>query len=388
MFIKTEKSNLTEAIRVVSATTSQASMEQPSFSGDLSSFYVFRRKEEVFEVFSYSGPLISKCVIPHTSDGDDVCFAIESKRFNKWVSAISDGEVTINVDSKVIKAKSVNGTVSFPVTDTNNFPWWDGILSESKLLCEINPKRLERALDYVKMFISKDEKKRNLCVCEFLRPGDVSVLHSTNLRGIAMVEIPDMANSEMRLHGKDVPGIRKFLSTCGDDNVAVYEHPSCFFVKTTAGSVIGSMKPSASLPKINIKNPFENSDVWSSFVKEDFIRAVNILLSSSPDDNKLLDVSIESESGISLSMPSITGDNPIILVGSTNEGFKSPVNFHISYDLLVELIRKVPGDSITMSSKRVPKGGSNQSGYISFKNSFKEGESEDVYTSILGWETK
>lgn len=379
--LNTTKKNLADAIRVVSATTSQSAQDGPAFSGDLSSFYVFRKKDSLVEMFSYFGPLISKFVLDCSSDGDDVCFAVESRRLNKWVSSISDGDVQIELSGTVVKAKSDNGSVSFPSADTTNYPWWDTTLNEAKFLCKIDPDRLDKALDYSRMFVSKDESKRqDLCCCEFVGDGvEDSVLHSTNLKGISMVSISGMEKSRSRVHGRDIPGIRKFLSGC-DAEVSVYEHDMCFFIKSNVGSVIGSMKPSVGLPKMGFKDPYGSANIQIKFSRPDWIQVINILSSSTPDDNKKLTVSVGVDNKISLSMPSVAGGDSIIKVSSEliiPDSEKVPFSFKLKYDYFIEIIRKLNDDNVVMKLKAM--GGS---GYVSFK----ETDGTDVYTSVLGWD--
>lgn len=384
MEVRTTKEDLVNAVRVVSSTTSQSSMDAPTFSGDLSSFYVFRKVGDAIEVFSYFGPLISKSRIVHSYlSGPDRCFAIESRRFNRWVSSISDGEVTITCGSS-IKVESVNGSVSFPSVDTSNYPWWDAMLENSALVGSFESSRIDRALDFSKTFIMKEEskvKRNDLCSCEFAGT-DPAMLYSTNQMAMSIILLKGFEKSSIRIQGKDIPNIRRFLSFCKGP-VKVYEHDSAMFIESD-DSVIGAMKSSVGLPKITAKDPYESAEAVVVFRKEDIIQAINILSSSTPDDNKKMSISIESADNIVVSMPSIIGNDlslSIRCLGLTvkDGGSKYPKKFGLKYDYFLEVIRKMRGDVIDMAVKSVEK-----SGYISFK----EDDGGDSFTALIGWDVK
>lgn len=384
--LRTTKSDVQNSIKVVSSTTSSVSLETPVFSGDLSSFYVFRKKGQHVDIYSYNGPLISRSKLVCQSSGDnDGCFAIESRRFNKFISHISGDDIVINADSSGVSIYFHGGKINFPSIDTKAYPWWDDMFNKSKRIASLDPRRLDRAFDYSKTFISRDEKQQHLCSCEFKIIEDKSVLFSTNLKGIAIVEIDGFSGTDAKIHGRDIQGIRKFLSLCRD-NVTILEHKNCFFVESTElGSVMGSMKSSYSLPNMKVGDPFENSSFFMKINKDEFVRTTNILLSSSPDDNKRLDLSVDkTESLVKLSMPSIAGGELDISVQideiQVRENSKFPFNFGLRYDTLFEIIRKLSGDVFIMAVKKVK-----DKGYVSF---FEKNDTGDSYTSMMGWDVK
>ncbi len=383
MEIRTTKSDLLNSLRIVSATTSQSSIDQPAFSGDLSSYYVFRKKDRVVELFSYSGPLISKSVLVCDTDNDDNCFALESRRLNKWSSSVSDGPVTISVLNNGIRLSSVDGVVKFPLVSTREYPWWDDMLEESKLICRIDPKKLDKALDYAKLFISRDDKRPDLNNCEFREFNNKTMLISTNLKGVSSIHMPELSGSKSRISGRDIPSIRKFLSQSKED-VSVMENDSCFFVIGDCGSVIGSMRPSDRIPSMALNSPYENSPIFISFNKDNLVQIANILLSSAPDDNKRVTLNIISDTEVIVSMPSISGPDSNIsmqlgdtVVKDSKIGF--PFTLSLKYDLLLDVIRKIDLKELVMAIKPIQSGG-----YVAFM----EKSNDEEYMFMIGWDVQ
>ena len=321
MNIEVAKSDLEVALKVASTTVGSGS--------DLSSHYLFRYRDGQAEVLSYDMRVFSRAPFTATVEGDDdAAFTVEAWRLDKWISSVGDGVLTLTCDDQgQVTAKGPRSKVKLRSLDASRFPYWDGLMAEAEDVGDVAPATLHRALSLSKHFVSSDDTSRpEICQAE----ATDGVLKATNRRAVSSVTVRDLPGLDLRVPGKDLSVILKFLSdkVTQDDDVSVKRASrpdgsgggaAAIFLRPD-GSYVGVSRPTTAMPKLPIE--VEESDVTLSINIEEFNGAVDVLLSSAPKGHEAVSFSTGEEGTLYLAMPSEAGGNDEYpMIQSTATGF-------------------------------------------------------------------
>lgn len=383
MKIEVAKPDLEAALQVVSIGTA-------STGSDLTTHFVFRYKadDNTVEVLSNNNRL--GCSMPIAGckthvDGDAQAFTVESWRLNKWISAVEDAVLSLELKDGTVKATSPKGSVKFQSLDPSQFPYWDETLGDTPEGTSIVAKRLHAALSHVKLFISdKDTTTPKLAVTEILNES----LQATDKGALAVVTIEDLKSSNLRVHGKDLGQVLAFLSSCGDETVEVREHDRCLFLVRHDGGILSVGRPHHAFPDIALdKKP--DDPHWWSVKTEELQSAINALSASASKEDTRLNFALEGAM-VGLSMASASGERVTLHLEAQEHGSleEPPVDmpesgFDIAYPYLLKLLGQWREETIKFGlnpqldkKTQKPKGG-----WVRFR----EDRDGDDYLTLLVW---
>ena len=221
--------------------------------------------------------VFSRAPFTATVEGDDdAAFTVEAWRLDKWISSVGDGVLTLTCDDQgQVTAKGPRSKVKLRSLDASRFPYWDGLMAEAEDVGDVAPATLRRALSLSKHFVSSDDTSRpEICQAE----ATDGVLKATNRRAVSSVTVRDLPGLDLRVPGKDLSVILKFLSdkTTQEDDVSVKRASrpdgsgggaAAIFLRPD-GSYVGVSRPTTAMPKLPIE--IEDSDVTLSVNIEEF----------------------------------------------------------------------------------------------------------------------
>ena len=381
MNIEVAKSDLEVALKVASTTVGSGS--------DLSSHYLFRYRDGQAEVLSYDMRVFSRAPFTATVEGDDdAAFTVEAWRLDKWISSVGDGVLTLTCDDQgQVTAKGPRSKVKLRSLDASRFPYWDGLMAEAEDVGDVAPATLRRALSLSKHFVSSDDTSRpEICQAE----ATDGVLKATNRRAVSSVTVRDLPGLDLRVPGKDLSVILKFLSdkTTQEDDVSVKRASrpdgsgggaAAIFLRPD-GSYVGVSRPTTAMPKLPIE--IEDSDVTLSVNIEEFNGAVDVLLSSAPKGHEAVSFSTGEDGTLYLAMPSEAGgidEYPMIQSSATGFG---DTTFSMDYSYVGAIADMFDLDTLTFGVHQRGRGG-----YVSFAYE-DEGATEDSgnhYYTVIVW---
>jgi len=380
MKIEVAKPDLEAALQVVSIGTA-------STGSDLTTHFVFRRRDGVVEVLSNNNRL--GCSMPiagcNVEEGGADAFTVESSRLNKWISAVEDASLTLELEDGTVRATSPKGSVKFQSLDPAQFPYWDETLGDTADGISLNAKRLQSALRHVKLFISdKDTTTPKLAVTEISNGS----LQATDKGALAVVTIKELAKSNLRIHGKDLAQVLAFLGSCGEDAVEIKEHERCLFLVRQDGGVLSVGRPHHAFPDIQLdKKPGDPH--WWSLKADDLQSAINALSASASKEDTRLTFSLEGGT-VGLSMTSAPGDKVTLHLEAIEHGAAEDAKidmpekgFDIAYPYLLKLLGQHRGETIKFGlnpqlDKKTKKPGG---GWVRFR----EDRDGDDYLTLLVW---
>jgi len=379
MNIAIAKSDLEEALKVSSLTVGSAS--------DLSSHYLFRVMEGEVEMLSYDMRVFSRTPLRATVEGEDGAFTVEAWRLDKWVSSVGDGVLSLKLgESGEVTAKGPRSKIKLRSLDASRFPYWDGLLSEAKTIGKIAPDVLYRALNLSKSFVSTDDTSRpEICQTE-ARSG---VLQATNRRAVSSVTVRSLPSLNLRVPGKDLGMVLKFLSDkyTEENEVEVQEASrpagagggACALFMRPDGSYVGVSRPTAEMPKLDISP--EDTGVSLALNVAEFNRALDVLLASAPKGHDGVEFRSE-DGGLVLSMPSAAGGaDSYPMIQSSQEGLGSTA-FSLDYGYIKSISELFNLASVDLSVHVRERGG-----YVSFVHEDEGGEDAEAnaYYTVIVW---
>lgn len=382
MKIEVAKPDLEAALQVVSIGTG-------STGSDLTTHFVFRHLEgsNQVEVLSNNNRIgtsipIQGCKIELSEDAN--AFTVESKRLNKWISAVEDAVLTLELDEGVVKATSPKGSVKFQSLDPEQFAYWDKTYGEAAKSVTVSAKRFQAALGHVKLFISdKDTTTPKLAVTEI--PGGSESLQATDKGALAVVTMADLKTSKLRIHGKDLAQVLTFLGLSGDKTIELKEHDRCLFLIRHDGGVMSIGRPPHAFPEINLDKRDGDPHHWV-LRKEEVVSAINALAASASAEDTRVTFNSE-ENMVGLTMTSAPGDKVTLRLETQEAASEEDANpipdqgFDIAYPYLLKLLGQWRGDTIKFGINPQVKDGKSKGGWVRFR----EDRDGDDYLTLLVW---
>lgn len=384
MNIEVAKSDLETALKIASLTVGSGS--------DLSSHYLFRLHDCQVEVLSYDMRVFSRAPITATVEGvEGDAFTVEAWRLDKWISSVGDGVLTLSCDENgQVVAKGPRSKIKLRSLDASRFPFWDGLMAASEDVGEITPSTLYRALNLSRNFVSTDDTSRPE-ICQAEATG--GVLKATNRRAVSSVTMRDLPDLDLRIPGKDLSVVLKFLSdkTTQESTVTVKQASrpdgagggaAAVFLRPD-GAYVGISRPTVAMPQLPVE--IEDSDTSLSINVEEFMGAIDVLLSSAPKNHDVVAFSVGEDGTLYLAMPSEAGGtDEYPLIQSTATGFSdtSPASFSMDYSYIGAIADLFDLDTLDLGVHQRGKGG-----YVSFAYE-DEGSTEDSgnhYYTVIVW---
>ena len=376
MKIEVAKVDLEDALSVVRNTVSGS-------GSDLSAHFLFRHRGGVVEVLTYQNRTFSlapvKCRVEGTGGG---AFTVEAWRLDKWLSGIGDVAVLLHDENGEVKVTGGRSTIRLRSLDPSKFPYWDGTLSGATNQGTVPALRLASAIGYAKQFVSTEDTTRpEIAQIEAIE----GAIWSTDRRAVSIVKVEALPESSLRIAGKDLPAVVKFLSSkpTVDGDVTVFETDAAVFFVRPDGAHVGAARPAVAFPRLKVDE--NDGEVWVQIPAADFKSAISVLSASSTKGNERLTFRAGlSGQSVILSMTSEAGgedEYPIELSGYEGmENFPED-GFTVDYGHLLGLISHFNLDALDIEVFRKGKGG-----YIAFRRGGKE-SNENSYFSVIVWRT-
>lgn len=388
MKITVAKTDLHNALSIVGITVESGN--------DLSGHYLFRIKEGAVQILSYGLRTFSLAPVTAAEfEGDEGdAFTVEASRLNQWMAGVSgtkaltiqsdeEGQVTLQGEKTKTRLRSL---------DPTKFPFWDDLLSKGEVVGVIAPGALSRALACSRWFVSQDDtSKPELCQVEALD----GVLWATDRRALSSVVMPRLPDLSVRIPGKDVPSVLRFLNekrTQEESEIEVIQAErdvkdgggACMVLRRTDGVYIGVTRPAASFPTLNVDRN-EEDQASLKFSREEFGAAINVLLAGAPVNHPSVTFRYSEKGGVTLSMPCEAGgedDYPLSSAEVMN-GEKWDSEFVIDYAYI-----KGIADTFGLETVEIGVNKRGRGGFVSFRHSDVEddGKGNDYY-SVIVWRT-
>lgn len=387
MKIEVSKSELEAALVVSSLTVSNGS--------DLSGHYVFRylHKIKAVEVLSYSHRLFSRALLTCSYEVKDEdapdAFTVESWRLSKWLSGVSESVLTLSADDKGdVTAKAPKSKIHLRSLDASKFPYWDAAFEGATEVGDVASNVLARAFGLSKGFISSDDtNKPEICQAESVN----GVLQATDRKALALVEVPFLAQTNLRIAGKDIGVLVRFLNLKSDvkttkiftgERSATQGSGSCAFFIRPDGSYLGISKPTLPFPTLKVD---QNAAPDAEFDLDmgDFGSAVAILSASAPKSHEAVKFKY-LDGKVILSMPSEAGGDDEYPLSSSNitNGDIFADGFTIDYPYLKSIAEAFGLSSIQVGVTKRGKGG-----FISVKHVDDEELGGNKYFTVVVWKS-
>jgi hypothetical protein len=319
---------------------------------------------------------------------------------NRWIAAVQDAALSLEVKDGTVIATSPKGAVQFQSLDPGAFPYWDDQLSETEEGTKVEAKRLHAALSHTKMFISdKDTTTPKLAVTEVLHDS----LQSTDKGAFAAVTLreaktvtdasgqeskeyrPTLKGSNLRIHGKDISSVLSFLSTCGEDAVEIREHDRCLFLIREDGSLLNVGRPRHAFPDLEIEST-EPPHWWELKTSDVKSAILTLAASAAREDHRITCNFVEDM--VTMQMSSSAGAKNTLHLeplqhGSNEDGNPLPGGgFEISYPYLLKLLSQYKGDSLTFDLyPQMDDSGKHRGGWTRIR----EVRGDDEFLTILVW---
>ena len=356
MRFKVAKQDLDSALQVVNASLSGSGT-------GIETHYVFRRTgpddagKYGISVLTNSGLISASCplIVAVEDEGTATEFTVEGGRLKQFLDAVPDTVLTFTFDDKDKETlvRAVRAKQSYPSLAPDFRYDWGELLEEAKLTATVPAERLAGSLSYSRRFAAPENAKRpELSVCE-VREG---ILYSTDQKGVTLVRMNGMAESNLRVHAKDVGGFLGFLSTCEGSDVEVLEHDRKLILRRHDGAVFAESRFEAEFPGFEVDMDEEDHHKWT-LSKSDVVNGIKVLTSGSADKDNRLHLALGKEDGeVILSMVTTNGKNteyPIQNVEMDSIEDSPPIppeGFFIDHFCLSKVLSSWKDDEITLGS--------------------------------------
>jgi DNA polymerase III sliding clamp (beta) subunit (PCNA family) len=380
MKIEVAKSDLEAALQVVSIGTSGT-------GSDLSTHFLFRHEPDDdgdrVSVLAYNGRLGASvpivCQAEVNEDGPS-SFTVEAWRLKDWLSAAADTALTLEFDDGVVKATGIRGSVKFRSLDPSTFPYWDESLTKAKKIVDIEASRLHRAFAHAKLFISdKDTVHPHLAVTE-IKNGS---LRATDQAALTLITISELAESKLRIHGKDLQHVLSYLALESSEKIEVLEHDRTLFLKRTDEGILSVGRPHNAFPAIKVDKDTDDMHWWIVSTV-DLDSAVKQLAASAAKEDRRLTIDFDPEvSQVLLSMTSASGSTDVLQLDCPEHGSMDDAQeplpdggFAIEYPYIQRLLSQYKEKTLRFGLNPQKKGG-----WIRFRDD-RDG---DGFLTLLVW---
>jgi len=382
MKIEVAKSDLENSLSVVRLASGSGS--------DLSAHYLFRIKDGAVDILTYDMRLFARAPLICSHEGEEGdAFTVEAWRLDKWVAGVSGGVLKLTLDNSDVNASGPRSKIRFRSLDPSKFPFWDGLVASATSVGTVSPASLSRALGVSSWFVSSDDtSKPELCQVEAVN----GVLWATDRRALSSVEMPSLPNLNIRVPGKDVGAVVRFLSDKktladvvdikGAERTLEDGGGSCAVFCRPDGCYIGVSRPTSEFPTLNVDRDTPD-EVTLTLDRAEFFSAVSVLSASAPKGHQLVTFKYEAER-VLVCMPSEAGGedefalNLAIVTGG--DKFDSP--FTVDYPYIKGICDSFKLDSVAFGVTKRGKGG-----FTSHRNEDEAEDGGNRYFSVIVWRT-
>jgi hypothetical protein len=367
MKIQVAKQDLEAALQVVNAAMGSGDAD------NIQTHYVFRAVEEdgdlKGQVLTYSGrlsavaPFVSKVEV---DDGEAREFTIEGFRLKALMKYLPDEAMVFDFDGSdtTYKGPSHGPGQRYRSIDPAKYPFWDSTLDDAEVKATVAAPALRRAFNWARLFVMKgDETRRpDLTVFE-CREG---ILYSTNMKSVALVTVPGLEESQIRVCRDDATKLMSFLDTAGEEDIEVLETDRALFLRRSDGSVFSETRHPVSFPKnISVGGKVGEDPIWWEISVDTLNFHVGMLSTVADKVDNRLRFKPNGDNSVLLEIHNVDGNGtssrPCAVTTGTNDDDVevSDKGFLLDRNELKELISINEGDVLRLGVH--PRG---QSGFV------------------------
>ena len=374
MKIEVAKTDLEVALQVVRLVVGTT-------GNDLSTHYLFRVGPNAeAEVLAFHQRLFSSTALKCNVEGDEGdAFTVEAWRLDKWLNGVSGTSLTLGSgDGGNVNASGGRSKIRLRSLDPTKFPYWDTTFSEAEDVGSVSSVQLAAALGYSKRFVAAEDTTRPAISQVEVIDG---VLWASDRRTVSLVEVDGLEKSNLRVAGKDLGTLARFLSLKDSGSTGLLQHDAAFFFVRDDGSHLGVSRPQAEFPLLKVDR--EAADEALFTVSADDLRsAVAVLSASAPKDNTNVRVRANGK-GVVLSMASEAGGDdeyPVACSSIENADVFAEEGFVVDYPYILGIIDHFGLGDLNLGVNRRGKGG-----YVAFRHAEQFGTSDSNYHTVMVW---
>jgi len=280
MRIKTAKQDLEAALQVVNSGLGSGGAD------DVQTHFVFRvvqndKGEWKSQVLTYNNRLCAGSFFVSQidrSDTDPVGFTIEGYRLKELLKPLPDAVITLDFNGTTTTYEGPNGdrsmNVQFQSLDPKKYPYWDDSVATTKLVATVPAPALRKAFNWARLFVLEEAGRRpDLSVFE-CRNGTI---YSTNTKTVALVKVPGLDTSTLRVHGADASKILSFLDSVGDEDVDILESDSALYFRRKDGAVFGESRFTVRFPDNLKMGQIDVDPIWWDLPVADLKNSLQIM---------------------------------------------------------------------------------------------------------------
>lgn len=389
MHIEVAKRDLVDALKV--AATAMTSVPNTP----IESHYVFRVQDGKAEVLTSSKRTF--CGTPLTcrvESGGDGAFTIEGWRLRQWLQAVGDVAISFEYKDGMVEVSSPRGKMSFSSLDPSTYHYFDENVESAEVVATVNSARLGSVFAYLQPLILDRETTHAQMSLTEVHEGS---LYATNIETMTVVRMTNpevdgetplvLADSQMRIHVKDVKNIQSFLKLDSDVAVEVLEDKDkCLMIRRPDGSVFGTARPQAAFPKFPDVSLDTKDDVYFTVSSDEITSAITWLLAGAKKDAEKVRarwvdgsivLSMEAQSGGEVKLPI-----ELIEHDGLDDGMP-PVGFKVLYSYINMLMQQFGADKVRFGvrPKRDEDGEFNGKGYLRLRHE----AGGDTYQTLVAW---
>ncbi len=345
---------------------------------DIYSNIYFRVEDGDFRILSSNGRAGVIVPVVTTSIDGEGTFAVESWRISKWISSVGDSALTFEVDGKKLSIKSDKTTLHFPCLGSDEFPFWDAVWEKAS---EQDPSVvgadfLSQSLTRVKSFVAQD---RDTDSPQFA----VTETFGNQMAGadatiMAQVESPLWEGMQLRIHGKDISTVTKFLKTAKKGDVKIYPSESETFIERADGAVFVIAKPPTEMVKRTLPSTV---DFTFKVSKSELESAMSALLATANKDEDSMTVRFK-DAKMRLAVETLANVNDVevdIQIEKPCDSLPDVITF--SPALLTKAIENTVQDELTFDVVVIRRDGELRGGLFRVV----EKNDDSVFSVVLIW---
>lgn len=370
MKITVAKSDLEAALQVASIGVSNS-------GNDLSTHFLFREADGGIQVLSFSQRVCTASPLTCQFEAETgEAMTIEGWRLMKWLSVVGAVSVTLENTSKgEVTVSSPRSKIRIKSLDATKFPFFDKSLGEAKDVATISADRLVSALNYIRSFIPDKggNDRPDVAQIEVID----GVMWATDKRAVTMITLDGLKDSNLRIHGQDIPSVIKFLSNKDTREVTLLEHDRSLFLRRQDGAVVGCSRPLVNFPNIPVPQ-VQNDQMFWTVRAEALLMGIQVLEASADKGNTRIGMGWSNDQ-VQLKINSaVGGEDTFPLDAAESDGLDNlpQEGFLMDYPYISHIIGHFGDDEIRFGLNRLKSGG-----YVRFLHE----KDKDSYVTVVAW---
>jgi len=247
---------------------------------------------------------------PLTGDVDgEGAFTVELWRLTKWLGTMKEGTVTLDFSGGSVAVSGSNSRIVLQSLNPAEFPPMP-MLGDVDDASEVDAKRIHGLLSYLRSFILEDE---TLVPHYNLTEVKNGAFWATNQKALVILTVPELANTQLRIHKLDLKGVLAFIAACGTRAIKFVERltgdEQGFFIVHPGGTSLFVPRPRKEFPDLAPQLTLLQTDgcVWWEVSPTQLNSSIEALTASADSENYLVRLSAVGSDLLEVSIRSAFG---------------------------------------------------------------------------------